>query len=348
MDEYENREMNTGPDTSQDTRFAGGPDMGQNMHFTSGPDTSFRPLSAGESYNKIGKSLFFLALVSQLAAVGLLVILWLIRLAFPQFGHSSFTLYFLNFAPIYLVGMPICYKLMQPVAVSKPVEKRLSLGDWMIGLLICLPLMEIGGLIGTVLSLIFSAGRAQNPVDSLMTDNVGLEILFVVIIGPCLEEFFFRQQLIDRLGRFGEKAAIVFSALAFGLFHMNLYQFFYAFAVGLVFGYIYTRTHRLRYTILMHMAINLLSGILAPAILSALLSGILGLQIVALLFSCLYFALMVTGFVFLFTYGRHFKLMPAPAQIPREYEKRTVYGAPWVIAFMILCVALMIAQIVLA
>ena len=56
--------------------------------------------------------------------------------------------------------------------------------------------------------------------------------------------------------RYGEKTAIVFSALAFALFHMNLFQFFYAFGLGLIFGYVYTRTSRLRYSVLMHMLID--------------------------------------------------------------------------------------------
>ena len=62
------------------------------------------------------------------------------------------------------------------------------------------------------------------------------------------------------------KADIVFSALMFGLFHMNLYQFFYAFLLGLVFGYVYLRTRRLRYTVFMHMSINAIGGVTITAL----------------------------------------------------------------------------------
>ena len=44
---------------------------------------------------------------------------------------------------------------------------------------------------------------------------------------------------------------------------MNLFQFFYAFLLGLMFGYVYTRTSKLRYSTAMHMIINFNGGVLA-------------------------------------------------------------------------------------
>ena len=61
--------------------------------------------------------------------------------------------------------------------------------------------------------------------------------------------------------------AVLFSALAFGLFHGNLSQFFYAFGVGLVFGSIYVRTGRLRYTIFLHILVNAIGSLVPMLIL---------------------------------------------------------------------------------
>ena len=47
---------------------------------------------------------------------------------------------------------------------------------------------------------------------------------------------------------------------------MNVFQFFYAFGLGLMFGYVYTRTSRLRYSVAMHMLINLNGSVLAPLV----------------------------------------------------------------------------------
>ena len=67
-----------------------------------------------------------------------------------------------------------------------------------------------------------------------------------------LEEFIFRKMVIDRIWQYGEKIAVVTSALIFALFHINLFQFFYALGIGLIFAYVYLRTGKLRYTIIMH------------------------------------------------------------------------------------------------
>lgn len=49
---------------------------------------------------------------------------------------------------------------------------------------------------------------------------------------------------------------MVLSALAFALFHANLYQTAYAFVLGLVFGAVVLLTGSIRDTILLHMLIN--------------------------------------------------------------------------------------------
>ena len=69
---------------------------------------------------------------------------------------------------------------------------------------------------------------------------------------------------------YGEGLAVVTSALMFGLFHGNLSQLFYAFALGLVFGYVYLKTGRLRYSIGLHMLINFLGSVLAPTLLNSI------------------------------------------------------------------------------
>ena len=57
----------------------------------------------------------------------------------------------------------------------------------------------------------------------------------------------------DRLGLI---AGVVLQALVFGILHMNIVQGCYAFAVALVFGWLFWATGSLRYTILLHFAFN--------------------------------------------------------------------------------------------
>ena len=82
-----------------------------------------------------------------------------------------------------------------------------------------------------------------------------------------VEEYVFRKQLIDRMGIYGGKTAVLLSALLFGLYHGNFSQFFYAFGLGLAFGYIYLNTGRLRCSVIAHMCINFMGSVFAPALL---------------------------------------------------------------------------------
>ena len=86
--------------------------------------------------------------------------------------------------------------------------------------------------------------------------------MWLIYRSSVVEEIAFRKLIIDRTVQFGEKNAVLFSAMIFGLMHGNFYQAFYAFGIGLVFGYIYTRSGKIRYTIILHIIFNLICGVL--------------------------------------------------------------------------------------
>ncbi|MBR6538939.1 MAG: CPBP family intramembrane metalloprotease [Bacteroides sp.] len=69
-------------------------------------------------------------------------------------------------------------------------------------------------------------------------------ILSVAIMAPVVEEFLFRGAIEGHLLKQGKRpsTAILISALVFGLIHINPAQVPFAFAIGLVFGWLYYRT----------------------------------------------------------------------------------------------------------
>ena len=77
-----------------------------------------------------------------------------------------------------------------------------------------------------------------------------------------MEELLFRGMILKRARRFGDRTAVAFTAVLFGLMHGNLLQFFYAASIGLILGYVAVRTSSIRYTVLMHMAINSFSTVM--------------------------------------------------------------------------------------
>lgn len=81
--------------------------------------------------------------------------------------------------------------------------------------------------------------------------------LMVGITGPILEETLFRGIILEGfLTRYRPGKAIFWSALLFGLFHMNPWQFIPGFLIGLLLGYIYLKTRSLIPVILVHMVNN--------------------------------------------------------------------------------------------
>lgn len=134
-------------------------------------------------------------------------------------------------------------------------------------------LISIG--IGTLLNIltnalisVFSNAFDIQTMDRLeyMINSTNFFVLFLTvgILAPVFEEIFFRKLLCDRVIIYGEKTAVLLSGLMFGLFHGNLYQFFYAFGIGAVLAYMYCKTGKLRYCVITHMIINMTSVILIP------------------------------------------------------------------------------------
>ena len=265
--------------------------------------------------------------------------------------------------PLYLIAMPIAVVLMGKSTVIETRKFNMKPGMFFKLLLMCLPMMWVGSMVGSMLSLALSDGEATNRVADLAMQTNIWNVVFLVILGPIFEEWMFRKQLIDHTRKYGEKTAILLSGLAFGLFHMNLFQFFYAFLLGVMFGYIYMRTSKLRYSTAMHMIINFNGGVLAPWILTRVdldqldkvsqaaengnvaameqwaSQNATGLAIM-LVYFLLYGAVILAGFVLLIRNFRKAEFYIAPEELPRGTGARTVYGNVGMITFIVLTVLL--------
>lgn len=265
--------------------------------------------------------------------------------------------------PLYLIAMPIAVMLMGKSTVIETRKFDMKPGLFFKLLLMCLPMMWAGSVFGSMLSMVLSNGEATDRVADLAMQTNIWNVVFLVIVGPVFEEWLFRKQLIDHTRKYGEKTAILLSGLAFGLFHMNLFQFFYAFLLGLMFGYVYTRTSKLRYSTAMHMIINFNGGVLAPWILTRVdldqldkvsqaaengnvaameqwaSQNATGLAIM-LVYFLLYGAVILAGFVLLIRNFRKAEFYIAPEELPRGVRAKTVYGNVGMVTFIVLTVLL--------
>ena len=263
--------------------------------------------------------------------------------------------------PLYLIAMPIAVMLMGKSTVIETRKFDMKPGLFFKLLLMCLPMMWAGSVFGSMLSMALSNGEATDRVADLAMQTNIWNVVFLVIVGPVFEEWLFRKQLIDHTRKYSEKTAILLSGLAFGLFHMNLFQFFYAFLLGLMFGYVYTRTSKLRYSTAMHMIINFNGGVLAPWVLARVdldqlekvseaaengnaaameqwaSQNVEGLAIM-LVYFVLYGAVILAGFVLLIRNFKRFEFYTAPEELPRGTRAKTVCGNVGMIMFiMVTC-----------
>ena len=320
-------------------------------------------MSASKAYSRTGAALFVMGALTSAVQILLSYLSGEFAARGYWFAYSGWYTWVVTFVPLYLVGMPVCVWIMQKVPEQKPNAVKFGGKEFFVFFLMCLPLMYGGNIIGNVLSMLFSGGQAQNGLLDYAFDTSLLKVLVMVILAPLLEEFVFRKQIIDRCGKYGEKPAILFSALTFGLFHMNLFQFFYAFGLGLVFAYVYTRTRRLRYPVIMHMIINFMGAVIAPSLLTLLdmealmrmsegvvdeavmLSVLPGLAMIMLYFVLL-LGLSIAGIVLICLRASRLVFLPAAYEIPKGRRFRSVYCNAGVVLFVLFCVVMIVLTLV--
>ncbi len=285
-----------------------------------------------------------------------------VKLIWPDGDAPGWTVWAATFVPMYLVGMPLGVLVMRRVPASPRETRPMSAGRLLTAGAVSVFLMYVGNIVGVVLLAVIEGVSGHTAVNPLlgyaMDDNVWLRAIVMAVLAPIFEELIFRKLLIDRMSVYGERLAVFTSALMFGIFHGNLSQFFYAFALGLVFGYVYLKTGRLRYSTALHMFINLLGGVVAPAVLSTVnLEALENISLAdpgavmelaaslapMMLYGFAMFVLTVTGLVLFCVNIRRVTFDPAPLELPKGRRFKTV----WLNAGMILFVLLGAASVFL-
>lgn len=82
------------------------------------------------------------------------------------------------------------------------------------------------------------------------------------VLAPVAEELIYRGVTMALVSDSAPFAVLnVMQALLFGIYHMNVVQFSYAFVLGLLLGLVYKRYHNLKACIALHASINLCANI---------------------------------------------------------------------------------------
>lgn len=121
-------------------------------------------------------------------------------------------------------------------------------------------LVMIGGIVD-ISSLLNVHSQA---IDGLMTDSLLINVLLLGIAAPIAEELMMRGLVFNRLrNELPEKHAMGLSALMFAFLHFpSVLQMGYAFLLGVVLAYAYSKYEKIYIPILIHAGFNLASFIL--------------------------------------------------------------------------------------
>lgn len=311
-------------------------------------------------FSNIGWSYFLLSVITIILQF---LLSFLISMAAPHLWDIPIIYWGVSLAPMYLVAMPVCAKMMKRTPKKHLYQSDIKPGRWFMILCICMFIMYAGNLIGNgvcaLISYFSGLDMSMELQDVMFSQPAGMTFLFSVILAPILEELVFRKLLIDRAIVFGDKTAILLSGFLFGIFHGNFHQLFYAFGLGCILAYVYVRTGNVKYTISFHMAVNFLGGFLPTVIYKAMdldmimnntgvgemmfyLFGHLGAFVALILYGLLVLGIVITGLVFFILSVRKTELRSGEYEMPAGETAGAMFGNAGMILFIASCVFLFV------
>lgn len=107
-----------------------------------------------------------------------------------------------------------------------------------------------------MISMLFVENVFASSQAEIAGNSVWMNLLVMAVLPAVCEEVTYRGIYYNAYRQRGVWCAILGSALAFGLMHMNFNQFFYAFALGIAFGLLLEATGSIFATMTAHFIVN--------------------------------------------------------------------------------------------
>lgn len=218
-----------------------------------------------KNFSKIGFRLFVSSIIMQMIAPVI------VGMFFPGWNTNTTLSTIVTMISLFIIGYPIMIFLLKKIdakAADRLLEKKnMSILEIIKAFAMGYGILVAGNMIGLAITAIIGlikGGDVVNPFAEMAmgVDNIALLAVYTVILAPVFEEIVFRKMLIDRTIKYGEGIAVVFSGVTFALFHGNFNQFIYALPMGMFLAFIYVKTANVKYTIILHMAVNFVGSIL--------------------------------------------------------------------------------------
>lgn len=290
-------------------------------------------------FNRIGLAIFasmILVNIIQVVFFGIIGVVNQELLSAPWINYAAIAISF------YLIGFPVFYLMIKKLPEEEKGESR-TLGVFEV-IKICFmsySLVYIVNLLTNLLMMliaVFKGSEVTNPlVNVIEGSNWIWSLIFAGILSPIIEEMMFRGVMLNKLRRYGDKVAIITTAILFGLFHANFSQFFYAVALGMIFAYVALKTGTIKYSIILHIVVNIMGGVILPAAIgdgsNIVVAGCVGLVLLAIV---------IIGLVLLIKNRKNISLLDGEIKL----EKGTAFKTIWVNVGMILYVVICLFSMV--
>lgn len=221
-------------------------------------------------------------------------------------------------------------------SLEKPKTPLLFVLTIPMGLMLCF----VGDYVSSIVASLFeSIGITLTSVPDyeIPTNGVPLFLFaFSTIVPPAIiEEFALRSVAMQPLRKYGDRFAIVMTALVFGLMHRNAVQGIFAFIAGMVFGYIAVAANSVWPAIIVHALNNSFSVILN-------ILNETNEEIAGMVYAVTVTIVMIVGIlsaIILFVYPKRNKLKnPAPTLTVKEKAASFLLNIPMIISMIIMVV----------
>lgn len=235
------------------------------------------PKRIKKDYSRLG----WLYVAGTLLTSGIVyAVIWLVKRFAPSVTEDINLYVTVQMLPRFIICYPAFAAILLFMPKMKMPEKKMGAGKVTAAFFMTYSAALLSNVVALTLMLVFAVirklffggislpglGSGLGLADILTGLHPLLSLIFVVILAPIGEELLFRKFLIERIYGYGEAAAILLSGFMFGLYHGNLQQFIYATVIGCCFAYIYIRTGRIRYTIILHMLLNSMGSLVLGSV----------------------------------------------------------------------------------
>lgn len=163
-----------------------------------------------------------------------------------------------------LVLPTVCFLAYHKINVFEQIRfKKIHISTVFLLIVFAICIMPLMNLINAV-SMLFAANKITDTITSIVDYYPLLVSIVVIAVVPAvLEETVYRGVFYNEYRKNSVLKGIILSGFLFGLLHMNINQFSYAFIMGIIFALVIEATDSILSTMIIHFVINSYSVIIA-------------------------------------------------------------------------------------